>query len=385
MLDFTSFLLAIFFSSAGISAVLFAAWVTSRQDGFLLTCAVGAVLVALSVVFSAFYARTPQVWLVSLAYVLLLGGLATIYGTAWQFRHDGPPWRVIAGAMAVALGLTIPPHALGYNGVGFFLGFLSAAGLLFLAAFNFWMARKEAPGTLISLAGFYFLIGLSFLPRAAMVAWEGRIVMPGPPQNWVQTASLALIVAAVPALGALTLGLNQKRLIRAHRQQALTDPLTGMPNRRALLESVAGLDGTVALALFDIDRFKTINDTHGHATGDEVIALFARTLLRHAAPGQIAARLGGEEFILVCPTGTLPELRASAERLRGDFSDRVAAELGLGCTASGGLASGAVGGERFALVVAAADKALYRAKQLGRDRLEIAGLGGEGAGRPPSA
>ncbi|MFG1479979.1 diguanylate cyclase [Xanthobacter sp. V4C-4] len=382
MLDFSSLLLAIFFSTVGSSIVLFAAWATSRHDGFLLTCGLGALLVAISVVCSAFYAHRPQPWLVTSAYVLLLSGLATIYGTAWQFRYDAPPRRVVLLATAIALGLTVPPHASGYNGIGFVAGFLSAAGLLFLASFHFWAARREAPGTLIGLSAFYFAIGLSFLPRAALVALDGQAIMPGPPRNWAQTASLALIVLSVPALGALTLALNQQRLVRAHRQQALTDPLTGLPNRRALLESVAGWTGAATLAVFDIDRFKNINDTHGHARGDEVIALFAEALRQHLAPGQVAARLGGEEFVLVSPGGDLAVVRAQSDRLRRDFARRAHAQLALAATVSGGLSCGEIGGKRFAVVMDAADKALYRAKQGGRDRLEIAGEETRVADRP---
>lgn len=373
MLDFSSLLLAIFFSTGGVSVVLLAAWAGSRQDGFLLTCGLGALFIAISVVFSAVYAHMPRPWIVSSAYVLLLGGLSTLYGTAWQFRHDAPPARVVMWAAAISIGLAVPPHALGYNGIGFVVGFLCAAALLFLTAFNFWAARKEAPQTLIGLSAFYFLNGLLFLPRAALVAIEGKAVMPGPPQNWAQTAGLALIVASVPVFGALTLALNQQRLVRAHRQQALTDPLTGLPNRRALLESMTELAGEAALVVFDIDRFKSINDTHGHARGDQVIALFAETLSHHLAPGQIAARLGGEEFILVCPNASISDLRTQSDRLRRDFTERALSRHSLAITASGGLSTGEIGGEHFPATMAAADRALYRAKQLGRDRLEVAG------------
>lgn len=369
MLDFTSLLLAIFLSAGCLSAVLCAAWATSRTDGFLLTCALGALLVAISVVCSAFYTAHPQRWLVCLAYAFLLTGLATIYGTAWQFRHDASPWRAITVVSAISLGLTLPPHALGYNGVGFIVGFLSSAGLLFLAAYNFWMSRQEARGTLTSLAALYFILGLSFLPRAALVLADGRAVLPGAPQNWAQNISLALIIAALPALGALTLVLNQKRLIRIHQQQALTDPLTGLPNRRALLERFAGDPGPVTLVMFDIDRFKGINDTRGHAVGDLMIALFARTLMRLALPGQIPARLGGDEFVLAAPDGDLSEVIRQAEEIRRIFAERARVEHELNCTASGGLAQGTVDANAFAALLAKADVALYRAKNQGRDRL----------------
>ncbi|MFG1346454.1 GGDEF domain-containing protein [Xanthobacter autotrophicus DSM 431] len=370
MLDFSSLLLAIFLSATGITAVLLAAWARSRNDGFLLTCAVGAILVALSVVLSAFYAITPQRWLVTCAYVLLLGGLSTIYGTALQFRYDISPKRPVMIAAVLSIGLTIPAFMLGYNGVGFFIGYLAAATLLFLASHGFWRARSEAPGTLTAMAAFYFVICLSFIPRAILVALEGKAVLPGPPRNWAQTTSLALIITGVPALGALTFALNQQRLIRAQRQQALTDPLTGLPNRRALLERVAGIEGQAAIALFDIDRFKSINDTRGHATGDKVIALFGHTLLRQLDRGQIAARLGGEEFVLVWPGGDLDALARQGEEIRREFATLASHQLELTCTVSGGLARGEIAGEAFEHVLATADDALYRAKRHGRDQLQ---------------
>lgn len=369
MLDFSSLLLSIFLCTIGVAAVLLAAWARSRHDGFLLTCGVGMMLIALSVVFSAFYAKSPQRWLVSSAYVLLLGGISTLYGTARQFRKDTVPTSAILVAGALSIGLTVPAFIVGYNGVGFFIGYLAAATLLVLTAHDFWRTRSEAPGTLITIAVFYFVIGLSFIPRAAFVALEGKMVLPGPPQNWAQTTGLALTIVAVPALGALTFALNQQRLIRAQRQQALTDPLTGLPNRRALLERVATIEGTAAIALFDIDRFKTINDTLGHATGDKVIELFGRLLLRHIAGGQVAARLGGEEFVLVWPGGDPDDLARQGEEIRHGFAQTARDELGLGCTVSGGIAGGDITGDGFEQVLAVADAALYRAKRFGRDRL----------------
>ncbi|WBH16484.1 sensor domain-containing diguanylate cyclase [Sphingomonas radiodurans] len=164
---------------------------------------------------------------------------------------------------------------------------------------------------------------------------------------------------------------NEERLARA----ALTDPLTGLMNRRGLDEELAtrlasGAGGCVAL--FDLDYFKRVNDTFGHATGDEVLRRFA-TLARSSVREQdLIARLGGEEFAVVLPETTLEQARLVCDRLRCAIADarmRIEGDV-VTVTVSGGIAryrEGQVVGE----VLRAADVALYRAKHAGRDQLAL--------------
>ena len=369
-LDFTSLLLAVSFSVTVLAATLLASWLSSRTDRFLLTCAIAAILIAVSGVFSALYATTPSTPLVTIAYALLLTGNAMLYGTAWQFRYGRQPWRQIAVASALALGITLPAHVLGYNGVGFAVGLTCCAILVFMTSFHFWMARAEAPGTIAALAGLYFIVALQYVPRAALVILDGKAVMDGPPINSAQTIGLAIVIAAIPTLGALTIVLNQKRQTRAHRKEAMTDQMTGLMNRRALFEAYEGsLKEPVVAALFDIDHFKDINDTHGHARGDRIITLFARAMRESVVDTHSAARIGGEEFALIQPHATMEAAHTLAEKIRARFAELAWNEETLRCTASCGLAHGDAFTTNLDAVMIAADQALYQAKREGRDRV----------------
>jgi two-component system cell cycle response regulator len=170
------------------------------------------------------------------------------------------------------------------------------------------------------------------------------------------------------------------RLRRAHDELAGTvdelrsaagrDPLTDLANRRGFEVTLANLardSGSGALILIDLDTFKSINDEHGHAVGDEVLRAVAALLAREAEGG---ARLGGDEFALVVAVEAA-EANAMATRLRDALRAHFA--TGLAVTASFGVATlGEVDGDPTRLVLLA-DERLYRAKRRGRDRVEPAG------------
>lgn len=159
-------------------------------------------------------------------------------------------------------------------------------------------------------------------------------------------------------------------------EQSRTDALTGLPNRRAM---AAALDEAVAMtgeqpaeacvALLDIDHFKHINDFQGHATGDRVLAELGALLRSHFAGRGMAARYGGEEFVAVMPATDLRTAELQCEFLRLAVADL---PLGFPVTISIGIAQYQPG-ESVDDTLARADKALYRAKGNGRNRVEVAG------------
>jgi diguanylate cyclase (GGDEF)-like protein len=162
------------------------------------------------------------------------------------------------------------------------------------------------------------------------------------------------------------------------RRLATTDPLTGVANRRHFVEQGSRLlarasrDGEPAsLALLDIDRFKQVNDTHGHAAGDQVLRQISRLCAELSRPGDLLARWGGEEFILLLPRTDLAAAFAVAERLRAAVA-ALAIEGGGGpplrVTASFGVAQARA--PELDELARRADRALYRAKRRGRDRVE---------------
>ncbi len=179
----------------------------------------------------------------------------------------------------------------------------------------------------------------------------------------------------------LLLGLVEER----HRSSALArrDSLTGLANRRALLEQFAlwsGQETTLRLMVIDIDRFKAINDSYGHDMGDDVLRAFAELLRLHARGTICAARLGGEEFALLAPASALdPALALQLlDEIRGAYMPH-----GEGITASIGVAAAkATGPADWTALYRKADRALYAAKTEGRNRVNTVETSTAGSAEP---
>jgi two-component system cell cycle response regulator len=158
-------------------------------------------------------------------------------------------------------------------------------------------------------------------------------------------------------------------------EMAVTDPLTGLRNRRYVRRHMEGvLRGTdAAVLMLDVDRFKSINDSYGHPAGDAALKEVAKRLKSHLRAADVVARYGGEEFMVVLAGAPIDYATMVAERLRVALATDTFEIAGqsLAITASFGLAIATVGTSTDA-AVAAADAALYRAKQGGRNRVEQA-------------
>jgi diguanylate cyclase (GGDEF)-like protein len=160
-----------------------------------------------------------------------------------------------------------------------------------------------------------------------------------------------------------------------------TDYLTGLANRgwffgegeRVIREQTA--NPSITLLAFDLDHFKTINDRFGHAAGDEVLKVFARTVLGKVGSEAVVGRLGGEEFAALLPAHTSLHALKVGQAIAASFTQAVAHNskyVGLKATVSIGLAEYAVDGTELSVLLSAADRALYAAKSLGRNRVELA-------------
>jgi diguanylate cyclase (GGDEF)-like protein len=237
------------------------------------------------------------------------------------------------------------------------LAFLGMGAVLVLA----WLREPQAPVRSYTYALAAVFLGLT---------WKAA----GPAQEiWIATAGLVLVVAVVEA-----------SYLMAYR-----DGLTNLAGRRALNEALPRLSGQFTVAMVDVDHFKRFNDTYGHDAGDHVLRLVAARLA-HAPGGATAYRYGGEEFALIFPgkgaeecLPHLEELRETVETSRFTMRRRFrprnkpAAPKGrktreaIVITVSIGVAEKNHRHSTADQVIQAADKALYRAKEAGRNRVSV--------------
>jgi len=169
-----------------------------------------------------------------------------------------------------------------------------------------------------------------------------------------------------------------KKLEALLRMQSETDALTGLANRRKLMQALtdsyelfARYQTPASVLIFDIDKFKNINDTYGHLSGDKAIQATADVCRRELRTTDFPARLGGDEFVILMPHTGWEQARPIAERLRQKVPAalRALGTLGDGATISGGLSELLPGDSSFEDVLKRADDALYRAKRDGRNRI----------------
>ena len=156
----------------------------------------------------------------------------------------------------------------------------------------------------------------------------------------------------------------------AFQHLSRVDPLTGLLNRRAFTATVAERGTPYVIAVIDIDRFKSINDNHGHSAGDKVLVEVAQELRLAFGDDAVLARLGGEEFGVVMPDRGREAAMAVLERARVRLARRTFSVDGaeIAVTFSAGL-SGSGGEQGYSSLLTDADKALYLAKSAGRNRV----------------
>jgi two-component system, cell cycle response regulator len=191
----------------------------------------------------------------------------------------------------------------------------------------------------------------------------------------VEPAPDGELIARVAAAGR-TKQLQQELMAQGRRLEALIreDPLTGLSNRRFILTQLSGMVSgarrhgrPLSIAIVDLDRFKTINDEHGHQAGDEVLTAAVRAMRRRLRAEDQLGRLGGEEFLVLLPDTGVPAASVVADSLRTEIA---AAPTPVPVTASAGVATWE--GEPPETLLRRADEALYAAKRGGRDRTEAA-------------
>jgi diguanylate cyclase (GGDEF)-like protein len=256
------------------------------------------------------------------------------------------------------------------------LASLVVSAYTFLTAAELWRERRKAlinrwPALFVpALHGAVFLFPI---PIASMSPESGVVTLAA---GWLSVFVLETLLYAV-GTAFIVLILTKERTLRMHKTAALTDPLTGLYNRRGLIEAARELGAAparrtkpVTVLAFDLDLFKSINDRYGHAVGDDVIKLFAAVASSNMRVTDFVARMGGEEFAAIF-SGSLDEGILVAERVRIAFENAAHTVSGryVGATVSVGVAAHPAPSNIDALL-ARADEALYAAKAAGRNRVE---------------
>jgi diguanylate cyclase (GGDEF)-like protein len=269
----------------------------------------------------------------------------------------------------------VPPiFAIGFDGVALILQNIVIAVVCGLCAHAYWRRRNDAKASLSALSALYAILGLSFAICAIVLLVERQWSLGGAPENWAEEVNVVVAVLCMTSIGALTLSIEQSRLASRNRADALTDPLTGLLNRRGLDAMQARSFGPrKALVLFDLDHFKRVNDSFGHAVGDEVIRRFADVVRQYGRVSDQSVRLGGEEFAIIMNEVMPDQARKAAERIASAFAEERFTPEGMSafsCTVSAGIAFGDATEPSLLDVLARADRALYLAKKGGRNRVE---------------
>jgi diguanylate cyclase (GGDEF)-like protein len=249
------------------------------------------------------------------------------------------------------------------------------------AAYELWRGRSEPLVSRWPAIFMLFSEGSLFLlstPLATSLPWmKSREVG----ENvWLTVLNFEALLFSI-AIAFILLAMAKERIELMHKTASFLDPLTGIANRRAfmtdaveLARRTSGKSRNAAVLMIDLDQFKAINDTYGHAIGDRILQLFADTAQRQLGPSDLVGRLGGEEFALVLVDVDRSQAIEIAESIRKSF-ELVAAEVaGKPTAATCSIGVALCEDARFDVsdLLASADRALYTAKERGRNRCELA-------------
>jgi diguanylate cyclase (GGDEF)-like protein len=291
---------------------------------------------------------------------------------AWTWFGDPgsrrlQPQAVAGAASAYARALTIERSALSAIGPAF----RTLAGQ-WLEPFN--VSRRSLYGPWRVAAREHGVRSVLALPLSSTHdARRGLFVLYSDVEDYFDLVGIGLFEALAQLFSALlSNAARQAELSRAaHR-----DALTGLPHRGAValvaerVRRMTEFDPAAAVAMVDLDHFKAINDTHGHAVGDAVLCAAAQRLQAALRQGDTLLRWGGEEFCVVLPNTDPAGVQSVAEKLRANLADSpLMLTAGLACTVTASVGFASIrAGEELLSTIERADAALYRAKRAGRNR-----------------
>lgn len=348
-----------------------------REEAGLSYWAAANLLAGLGALSIGLIVRQPVPLLINLAFAAIL----LAYGLNWagmrRFCRKSTP---IAAIIALPVLWLVLVHLPFMQKLEWRIAASAAltGGWCFAIARTLWQYREEdlvaRRPTVVWLTIYGLIMSARAVAALAQDFPDGATALAAP----TMTYGLFGAIIHVVLLSFLQLALTKGRADNRYREAAETDMLTGIANRRAFFERAGPLVASAvsagppaAVLVIDIDRFKAINDSLGHAAGDAVLVAVASAISGRLRPGDVFGRLGGEEFGLLLPATPLPVATAIAEDLRARIGGlglrlegtavKVSASIGIAVTGAG---TGTI--DRL---IAEADAGLYQAKRTGRDRV----------------
>ncbi len=364
---------------AGISGLLlFGAWMQIRSARALLWWAIANGIDAIAISGLAAGLATHRPLTIAIANGFLVVTPPLVWGGVRTFnRRRVPPIALVAGPLAwLAVGLLPLPGGpeAAPTGASF------AVWIAYLAAANveLWRSRGEPLRARWPLMGLFSLHALIFLAGIIHLLTGGTIADAVPPltsvfglihfENLTYTIGTAVFMVVMA----------KERVELGYISAAQFDALTGVANRGAFFQRAERLlrrchedAAPCSVIVFDLDDFKHINDTHGHAAGDRTLRAFAEAARTALRPNDLFGRVGGEEFAVVLPAAAAEVAYVIADRVRHGFAATTGgvADEAINATVSAGVAV-VPPGRSLEAAIELADRALYRAKRLGRNRVE---------------
>jgi diguanylate cyclase (GGDEF)-like protein len=336
-----------------------------------------------SITLFGMFGGLPNAITIDLANAILLTSFAVTWTGTRLFRGQDVNYIFVFEGAFIWLVACRMPEIAGSVALRAVLSAAIIATYTWLAAAEIW---RNSEGHLVSRIPASFMLfahGALFLLRTPLA-----VLMPHPPGTepifgsvWLTVLSSEALLFTI-AIAFVVMAMAKERTAYVHKTAALIDPLTGIWNRRGfmvesdrLMEASGKKSDHAAMLFIDLDNFKTINDRYGHALGDQVLQILAAAVNTVIRSSDFVSRLGGEEFAVVLHGAPRDSALAIAERIRSAFAERAAVIDGVhvAATVSIGLVLHEGPPVAFSELLWKADQALYRAKERGRNRVELLG------------
>jgi len=383
-LDVNTLFLVTIYVEAILGLLLLFAWVQNTAIRAVAWWGFADLIRAGSIALFGMYGSVSDLISIDLANTLLFTAFALTWTGARVFDHRRPrPVLLFGGALLWLVLCRVPGFADAWD-VRVLLSSGIVAAYTWATAFEFWRGRGEPLVSRWPAIFMLFAHGALYLlrtPIGAMLPWSptGNEVFQS---VWMTVLSFEALLFTI-SIAFILLAMAKERTEHRHKTAALVDPLTGVANRRAFLQDSetqlrrqAADPRPLAVMLLDLDNFKSINDRFGHAVGDRVLHLFAQVASNCLRRADLFGRLGGEEFAALLVDATRERALAVAEQIRTAFADATYEVDGrpVVATVSIGIVISYDAVLDISALLAQADHALYRAKDNGRNRIEIASI-----------